>query len=353
MRPLKALILLLAASSVIALIIASRATPRPLTAIAAVQPAMNFGYVRIEGVVTAYPTLSEQDKFLSFRVWDASGELRVTAYRAVVERLLAERRIPLPGDHVSIEGTLRIRDEEPSLILNAAEGLTITASPAAAIHLAALDDMALGERVQTTGQVRRIRSAGDRLRIVSVRDGDATTDVVLSLDLPAFITAPQLGVGEWISVTGAVGEYRGAKQVLALRIDAVREDALSLASHFRPIAELGDHLLGRWVGIEGMVSDLRPFKQGMRMDVTDASGASIVVVMFDSVWQNLPFSTTLSVDDRVRVAGELAEYRGQIELLPELPVDVALAGEPSSTPGDNPITARALLHISRRSVQLT
>lgn len=328
MRLLKALTLLLAVSSVIALIVASRAKPRPLTAIAAVQPAMNFGYVRIEGVVPAYPTLSAQDKFLSFRVWDASGELRVAAYRAVVERLLAERRIPLPGDRVSVEGTLRIRDDEPSLILNAAEGLTIETPPAAMIHLGELNATALGERVQTAGQVRRIRDAGERLRIVSVRDGDATADVVLSLDLPVAIVAPPLRVGEWISVTGGIGEYRGAKQVLASHVDIVQEGTMPTAGHFHAIGELGDGLLGRWVGVEGVVSDLRPFKQGMRVDVTDASGASIIIVMFDSVWQKLPFSTTLSVDDRIRVEGELAEYRGQIELLPELPVDVKLTSVP-------------------------
>lgn len=324
MRLLKALTLLLAASSVIALIVASRATPRRLTTIAAVQPAMNFGYVRIEGVVTAYPVLSEQDKFLSFRVWDASGELRVSAYRAVVERLLAERRIPLPGDRVSVEGTLRIRDDEPSLILNAAEGLTIETPPAKAVSLGALDTLALGERIQTIGQVRRIRDAGNRLRIVSVRDGDATADVVISLDLPALISVPQISAGEWISVTGAAGEYRGAKQALALRIGSLPEPAASSSGHFRAIADLDNRLLGRWVSVQGNVSDLRPFKQGMRMDVRDTSGDSIVVVMFDSVWQQLPFSTTLSVDDRVRVEGELAEYRGQIEILPELPADVRL-----------------------------
>ncbi len=281
MRLLKALTLLLAASSVIALIIASRATPRPLTAISAVQPAMNFGYVRIEGVVTAYPTLSEQDKFLSFRVWDASGELRVTAYRAVVERLLAERRVPLPGDRVSVEGTLRVRDDEPSLILNAAEGLSIETPPAAAIRLAELNTMSLGERVQTAGQVRRVRNVSDRLRIISIRDGDAVAEVVSALNLSAFITTPPLSVGQWICVTGAVGEYRGAKQVLSSHVDILQGDRMPTADYFRPIAELDDRLLSRWVGVEGVVSDLRPFKQGMRVDVTDASGASSAVVMFD------------------------------------------------------------------------
>ncbi len=324
MRLLRVLTVLLATSSVIALLLASRATPRPLTAIAAVQPAMNFGYVRVEGRVTAYPSLSEKDKFLSFRVWDASGELRVTAYRAVVERLLAERRIPMPGDRVSVEGTLRIRDDEPSLILNAAEALTVETPPATIIGLADLNGTEIGERVQAAGRVRRVRSVGDRLKIVSVRDGDATCDVLIPLDLPTFDAAPQLAAGQWISVTGAVGEYRGEKQVLSSHVRILGADAETPRIH--PIAELDRRQLGRWVGIEGVVSDLRPFKQGMRVDVTDASGASITVVMFDAMWRTLPFSTTLSVDDRVRVEGELAEYRGQIELLPELPVDVRWIG---------------------------
>lgn len=326
MRLLKALTLLLAASSVGALIVAARATPRRLTTIAAVQPAMNFAYVRIEGIVAAYPILSEQDKFLSFRVLDASGELRVSAYRGVVERLLAEGRIPLPGDRVGVEGTLRIRDDEPSVILNTAEGLTIETPPAAKIPLGALHTLALGERVQTIGQVRRIRNAGDRLRIISVRDGDATADVVISLDLPVLISAPQIDAGKWISVTGAVGEYRGVKQLLALHIDSLPEPAASSLSHFHAIAGLDHRLIGRWVGVQGAVSDLRPFRQGVRVDVRDASGVSIVVVIFDSVWQRLPFSMTLSIDDLVRVEGELAEYHGQIEILPELPADVRRAG---------------------------
>lgn len=324
MRLLKVLTVLLATSSVIALVLASRATPRPLTVISAVQPAMNFGYVRVEGVVTAYPTFSEKDKFLSFRVWDTTGELRITAYRAVVERLLIARRIPMPGDRVGVEGTLRIRDDEPALILNAAEALSIETPPATPIDLAALEAMALGERIRTTGQVRRIRSVGDALRVISIRNGDATADVLISSGLPTLVASPVPAVGEWIEVTGAVGEYRGAKQVLSSQVSAIEAPA----GHFYLIAELNGSLLGRWVGVEGTVSDLRPFKQGMRVDVTDGSGATITAVMFDSVWQALPFSTTLSVDDRIRVEGELGEYRGRIELLPQLAADVRLIGNP-------------------------
>lgn len=322
MRLLKALTVLLALSSVVALVIASRATPRPSTTIGAIHPAMNFAYVRIEGVVTAYPALSDRDEYLSFRLLDPTGEMRVTAYRAVVEQLLRWQRIPLPGDRVSVEGTLRVRDDEPSLILNTADGLTIATPPAQPIELSALAAMPLGDRVQTAGQVRRIRKVSDALQVLSVRDGDAIADAVVPLDLPLLREHPALTPGDWISVTGAVGEYRGERQVLSLAIQRLAFDPTPRDKHRRLIAELEPGLLGRWISVVGEVSDLRPFRQGMRVDLTDDSGATIVAVMFDSVWQAVPVSLTLGVGDRLWVQGELTEYRGRLEVVPQLGADV-------------------------------
>jgi DNA/RNA endonuclease YhcR with UshA esterase domain len=323
MRALKLLTVLLALSSTIALILASRATSRPLLSIAQVRPSMNFAYVRIAGVVPAYPSLA--DDFLSFRVLDDSGEMRVMAYRSTREQLRAQRRIPMPGDRVSVEGTLRIRDDDASLILNAADALSLHTPDAMPVRLAALDALQLGARAQISGQVRRLRDVSDALRIATLRDGNAVADVLMPLDNAMFGDAPEIQVGDWISVTGGVGEYRGAKQLLpsaAKAILRVRHAARDESAH--AIAALDKSKLGQWVMIVGQVSDLRPITGGMRVDVSDASGASMTVVMFDSVWQSLPVSLTLSVGDPVRMQGELAEYRGELEILPELPVDVEL-----------------------------
>jgi DNA/RNA endonuclease YhcR with UshA esterase domain len=324
MRLLKALTVLLAVGGVIALIVAARATPRPLMRIAAIQPAMNFGYVRVQGTVMAFPSFSARDRYLSFQIWDGSGELRVTAYRAVVDALLSGERIPLPGDRVSVEGTLRIRDDEPSLILNAADGLLIETPAATNVQLSALGDVALGERVEVTAQVRRARPIGPALSVITLRHGDATADALLSRALPALATLSVPAAGDWVTVAGAVGEYRGNKQVL---VTAVRP-AAALDTPRWPIAELNSDLVGRWVGIEGQVTDLRPFRAGMRADVTDDSGGSITVVMFDEIWNGLPFSMTLDIADRLAVAGEVSEYRGRVELIPQLPADVRLLAAP-------------------------
>jgi DNA/RNA endonuclease YhcR with UshA esterase domain len=181
----------------------------------------------------------------------------------------------------------------------------------------------LGERAQTAGQVRRVQDISDVLRIITLRDGNAVADVVLPLTLPGFDNPPQFQVGDWISVTGGVGEFRDARQLLPSSASDIAAHAATQYT-LRPINALDKDLLGQWVAVKGIVSDLRPFNQGMRVDMRDDSDATITVVMFDSVWQSLPFSQTLFVDDVIRVQGELAEYRGELEVLPELAADVEI-----------------------------
>jgi DNA/RNA endonuclease YhcR with UshA esterase domain len=162
------------------------------------------------------------------------------------------------------------------------------------------------------------------LSVITLRHGDATADALISRALPALATLSVPEAGDWVTVAGAVGEYRGNKQVL---VTAVRP-AAALDTPRWPIAELNSDLVGHWVGIEGQVTDLRPFRAGMRADVTDDSGGSITVVMFDEIWNGLPFSMTLDIADRLAVAGEVSEYRGRVELIPQLPADVRLLAAP-------------------------
>jgi len=279
---------------------------------------MNYAYVRIEGIVPAFVSL--QDDYLSFRVMDAGGDLRVSAYRNVVEQLFTQRRMPKPGDHVIVEGTLRIRDDEPSLVLNTLEGLIIKTPDAPAIKLSALDAMSIGEKATVFGQVRRIRQISPRLQVITLREGSATADMLLPMDDAVFGDAPALNEGDWITVAGGVGEFRDAKQLLpSSAADIMKMPAPSPDS--RPLNALSNDLLGQWVGVKAQVDDLRPFKQGMRL-MLSAGDATITAVLFDSVWQSLPFSETLQAGDVLQLQGELSDYRGELELVPELPVDV-------------------------------
>jgi DNA/RNA endonuclease YhcR with UshA esterase domain len=320
-RTLKILTVLLAVSSTIAFVLASRATARPLTAISSITPSMNYAYVRIEGRIPNFPTVS--DDAIAFNVLDASGDIRVTAYRTVADVLQREQRIPMPGDVVTVEGTLRIRDDVPSLVLNTTEALHIQSTEATSIRLSALDTTSVGERVQVIGQVRRVRTVSEGLMIATLRAGNATADMPLPLSLPMFATAPSLQEGEWISVTGGVGDFRDARQLLPLGTAAIERSAPPVdAFDIRPIRALDKTFVGQWVAVTGQVVDLRPFSQGMRLLVEDEDAAQLTIVVFERVWDSLPISTTLAVGDVVRVQGEVQDYRGELEILPEIAVDV-------------------------------
>ena len=82
MRLLKGLVIFLAIGGTLALVLAARAAPRPLTTIDRIQPAMNYAYVRVAGAVVGHPTRADNDGYLSFVIADASGQIRVSVYRS-------------------------------------------------------------------------------------------------------------------------------------------------------------------------------------------------------------------------------------------------------------------------------
>lgn len=316
MRLIRALVVILALAGVAALVMAARAQTRPITVISAITPGMNFAYVRIQGVIPAYPSLSPQNDYLSFRVRDDTGEMRVFAYRAAAQALAGAGAIPMPGHKVALEGTLRVRDDEPTLTLNTAEAMQLELMPALKIELAGLQALNVGERAITLGQARKIREAGG-LKIISLRKGSALADVTLPGDAPVSVKP-----GDWISVTAGVTEYREAKQLALSSANDIAIAKPALGDEVRPVAALSKDLLGAWVTVRGKVSDLRPAKTVTRITLDDGEG-EIEAVMFEA-WQFVPFSQTLKIGDGLTVSGLLAEYRNQLEILPELPVDVTL-----------------------------
>ena len=322
MRVAKILLVFLAIGSTAAFILASQARPRTTISSAAIQPAMNFAYVRLEGVLADHPILSEADGYLSFRVRDRGGEMRVQAYRAVVGELLRRKAIPAPGDQVAVEGTLRIRDDEATLTINAADELRITAPTATPIHLSTLDAAAIGDVVSVTAQVRRSRDAGNSLRIIGLREDNATADLVMPLNSAAFGRPPDVQVGDWVRLEGSVAEFRGRKQLLALRAASTQLLPVARAFEIRPIAAMAKEAPAQWLAVSGTVRDIRGAAQSARIELQDDLGNSVPIQLFD-VWHSLPFSRTLRVGDVLSAQGEWVEARnGRLELRPELVVDL-------------------------------
>lgn len=317
MRQVKGLVFLAACAAVAALVFAARVQPRGLTDIDLIHPEMNYAYVRVAGAVVGHPVRT--DDSLSFVVADASGRIRVSAYRRTVEDLQRWDGVPVAGDHVTIEGTLRIREEDASVLLGAASALRRERPEPLAVDLAALDALGDGERAAAIGQIRRVRRVAERLAILTLRHESAVAEIPLPREVLSDVSA--LRPGDWLSVTGGVARYRDAVQLLPAAPGDLSPVA-PLSPEIRPIDALDENLLDEWVTVRGAVSDFKPFTGGMRLELRDADGRAVDIVAFDSIWQLLSFSETLGLNDDLQVSGALTEFRGRLEILPELPVDV-------------------------------
>jgi DNA/RNA endonuclease YhcR with UshA esterase domain len=322
MRTLKGLVVVLAICGVAALIVASRETARPRVAISSIGPSMNFAYVRIGGTVPSYPTLSTADGYLSFFIQDEGGQVRVAAYRTTVDALLARGGIPMPGDQVSLEGNIRVRDDDVTLTLNVPDALTVERADTDEVELAALDAMPTGSRTTVTAQVRDVHDLSPTLRRALLRYGDVQAQMIVPLGLTeVFGAAPELRPGQWIRVSGGVGEYRGQRQMLPARAEDIQE-VTALPARTYVMRNLTKGMVGRWVAVQGTLGKLQPVKGGMLLDLRDPHGDTITVAMFDP-WVSVPFSQTLRPGDTLTAQGELVLYKGQLEIQPELSADLS------------------------------
>jgi DNA/RNA endonuclease YhcR with UshA esterase domain len=311
-------------------------TEVPLVAIGQTGATMNLAYVRVEGRCTSIPSYDPKTDTLSFWIADETGELRVTAYRAETRALMAQENVPALGDAVSVAGTLRIREDFQSLTIDVPEELAITRGEAverAIGSIAASDEY---RRVRVRGQVRELVEPYEGLTLITVRDETGAIDVALSEELVTLSgVAPSVEVGQPVEVAAAVSLYRGRPQLVpasSAGIVPLAEGVAIAAERF--MVELTDADVGGWIAVRGTVTQVDPFSQGVKLTMDDGSD-SLTLLLWQDIYDELRYGPNLAVGAEVRALGELSEYRGELELIPDLAEDVqmlAAAPEPAITP---------------------
>ena len=109
-----------------------RARPFPTVKISDITSTSNYAYVQINGVVSRGPNYNPDAQSITFWVRDDSGEIMVSAFRDQTQELIAADRVPAPGDTIALQGTLRVRDETPSLTIDSADAVKLTRATAGA-----------------------------------------------------------------------------------------------------------------------------------------------------------------------------------------------------------------------------
>ncbi len=334
-RAVKIAAILLATVGFAALWFAATRAEVPLIQIGQAGATMNMAYVRLEGRCTRAPTYDPESDYLSFWLADETGEMRVSAYRAETRQLIAEDRVPAMGDWVEVAGTLRVREDFLALTLNVPEQLGITrAEPVGrAIGSIGPEDEYLRVRVQ--GEVRQVYAPYEGLTLITVRDETGSIPVAVSEDLVALSgSPPTLHKGQPVEVVATVSLYGDTPQLVPASVaDVVGLDQALRVGATRFIGELTTADAGQLVVVRGTVIEVNPFSAGIKLTLDDGTGA-VVVLLWESVYDDLPDPATLDVGAEVQVQGEVSEYRGELELLPELAEDVQVlvaAAPPAET----------------------
>ncbi len=302
-------------------------SPIPTLKIGQAQATMNFAYVRISGRVARPSSYDAEGGYLGFWIQDDTGEMMVSSYRSTTQALLAAGKLPDVGDQVTLEGTLRIRDEMPSLTLASAETVHIThpqASPYQIGDITAYDALTA---VTVRGQVRAIKTPYEGLTLLTLRDETGAIDVAVSETASGVSgtgAAGNVQPGDSVEVSGAVTLYKDTPQIaLTSSGKLIKLDEKIEIAPLARVADLSAEQVGRFARVEGEVVQLKPFSAGVKLEVDDGTGR-VTLLLWSDVYTVLPEKEKIVEGAIVSAQGEISQYRGEMELVTESPSDVAL-----------------------------
>ncbi len=310
----------------------------PTVPIGQIGATMNLAYVRVEGRCTRASSYNPQTEYLGFWIADETGDLYVSSYRNETRSLIAADRLPALGDQVAVAGTLRVRDDFRSLTVNLPQEVSITRAEPQASPLGAIEPDQVYRRVRVRGQVRQVVEPYPGLTLITLRDETGALDVALSDDLIALSSrSPVFKIGQVVEVVATVSRYHGKVQLVPASLADVRslDDKVPIAAS-RFVTELSPEDAGAWVDLRGTVTALAPFSKGLKLTLDDGTGA-VTVLLWQDVHEAFLRRTIPEIvpGAEIEVQGELAEYRGELEVIPELADDVrvlATASPETATP---------------------
>ena len=270
------------------------------------------------------PNYNPDSQSITFWVRDDTGEIMVSAFRDQTQGLLAADRVPAPGDAITLQGTLRVRDGTPALTIDSADSVKLTRATAAAADRPIGSITPADERqgVRVVGVVRKIAEPYTGLRLITLRDATGAIDVALPTDFAAaFGAAPPLTIGQSIQVVGAVTLFEDTPQISVRRGADITplKDAVELAK-FVPLPEITEAYTGKWARTQGEIVDVTPGDKNTKLTLSDRD-RRLTVLIWPDAWAGLP-QADFQPGAKLTVRGEVNLFNGDLEIVTELPSDV-------------------------------
>ncbi len=319
--------LALAILGVAVLIYAVSGASTPTTKIGNVGATMNHAYVRLEGIITRGPIYDADAQSLRFYISDETGEMQAASFRDVTEVLVAQQKIPTTGDKISVEGTLRVRDDFTSFNVSSADKLQLTPPSPNEITIKEIGYDDELHYVRVRGDVREIRQPYQGLTLVTLGDAAGELDVAVNADLEKLYGAlPSFDLGDAVEVQGIVTFFRDSPQLLLRHPRDLKKLAAdnTAASTTEKIGALDAARVNQRVQVSGQVTRVSKFSQGVRATIADDSG-EITLVLWQDVYGQIPNAGELQKGAQVTVLGKLTQYRGELEIVPNRASDVKIS----------------------------
>jgi DNA/RNA endonuclease YhcR with UshA esterase domain len=292
-----------------------------------VESSFNYAYVQIDGQVSRGPNYNADSKSLTFFVRDETGELMVSAFRSAADEMIAADKVPAPGDIVSVQGTLRVRESVPSLSIESPQALTlqrVTENPPTR-DIGSITSADALKGVTLRGVVRAVKIPYDGLKLITLRDATGSIDVAVSADMENLLgAAPAIEVGQAAQAVGSVTLFDTTPQLTLNRGSELK--VLDQAIAIAPPISIGDLVetdAGRFVQVSGVVDKISPFSAGVRVSLIDQS-QHIDVLFWQNFWDGLSISSQITPGAQISVQGEVNAFRGKLEIVPEIDQDVSI-----------------------------
>lgn len=125
----------------------------PVVQLGDIKPTMNFGQIRVDGVVESDARTFRTGGGMGFNFSDGTGTIMVFISQKQAKDMVERNLVPKAGDKVNFAGGLNIADDKTSMRLLSVDDFQLTRAPAATVRLADITTEMKGSSVTISGKV--------------------------------------------------------------------------------------------------------------------------------------------------------------------------------------------------------
>jgi DNA/RNA endonuclease YhcR with UshA esterase domain len=264
---------------------------------------------------------------------DGTGEVIVLLWQSLYDELLDLAALDV-GAEVQVRGEVSQYRGELELIPELSEDVQLLAAapPPAEVTIGALTTADVGRVVLLHGTLGPPDPFSAGIKFLF---DDGTGQLTLLLWSNVAESAPVgMEAGAQVEVTGEIAEYRGELELIPRNGGEIVVTGVGgaiptpasapvptptvevLEVEAQPIGDVTAADTGRTLALEGTLGPMETFSAGIKFPLDDGTG-TIILLLWQNVYDAIPDADRLVAGATVKVMGEIEEYRGDLEIIPE------------------------------------